>query len=328
MILSLLLAINGCLVREEIITIDEKGNGAINFEIDGEIDNANPTFALPSDKNWAIEKNSIKPGKGDQYKVDFKATKAIPAGNDWPSTFADENTNKVYLDFPTATRIYKKGNRTFYEFNRRYLARKNYHAETIYNDENDQKLEAKVYDLGLFNVTAQERDSYLNNLAYKLAYRNWHLFVDVLGVLLKEGKISIADKRELQKAAQPVLEKVFDSKIILDVLSDENKIAHGLGFLDNSSDAAFEKLMSDKYESNQALIDQFKKYLADQRLAYKITGELSAQQFSIQLNMPGEIVETSGAIDPETPNKIYWIFKGEDLFDREISLYALSVVEN
>jgi len=144
------LFLNGCFDRKEKIAIDHNGNTTINTSITGTTEKYPPLFKLPIDDPWKIIKQEIKKNKEGETEIEIISEMDIPYGEILPDRYDFKDEADQGLRFPSTLKIYKKGNRTFYEFTRRYKSRKHNPYE-IYYESIDKELEEKILDVqGIF----------------------------------------------------------------------------------------------------------------------------------------------------------------------------------
>ncbi len=329
----LILTAVSCLERNEVITIDENGNTKISAQFKGEREDFDPPIAMPSENVWNVFDNSLtNPPKNIDDEFIYGAEMEIPYGSPIPSTFATENSpiKDINLHFPTEVNVWKEGNRTFYEFKRTYQARDFLTFNLSETELWDQELEEKVWESGIFNVTEEERELYLEQYGIGYGYLNWQLFSKTLGELVRQGDISVVIKDTLDKIMYSYLEDAVRPVRLLGIMGqpdDSIEIAHA-AFEEEIHDFMLTKLIDvigkDKTRIHKRGIRIFEKLQQE----YAVTQSLDDNTFAITLNMPGYIIDTNGMIDFDDAGKVEWEFSGKHLHDVNKPLYALSVVEH
>ena len=226
--------------------------------------------------------------------------------------------------------MWSKDGRTYYEFRRTYIARK-YAATNITGGILwDQELENRVLEVGIFSVSEQDRQDYLNQYTDALGYLHWRLLWETMGRLVQDNQVTLATKAEVEQAALRYVESIVTPVRVLGILGKpENSIAPALDNLETEVHDSFYRIFSDIVGGDKTtVLRQFKSKFAAVILDYNITESLAGQTISVTLDLPGTVIATNGWVDPEKQGGVDWNFKGEDIFDADVSLYALSVVEH
>ncbi len=321
-----------CLERTEEITVAEDGTTTFIARFEGNVNNFRPPVALPSEPEWAILERKVDSSDVDHIRMELKAELVVPYGTPLPDTYAkpDAPNKEINLQFPTEVRRWSEGGRTFYEFKRTYLAR----GYGCYNITGgilwDQELEDRVLEKGIFNASEEDRVEYLDQFTSAFRYLHWRFLWETLGKLVRSGDIPVSTKENVETWAKHYLESVVTPVRILGILGkDDDSIGVALDQLKKEIHEQFARYFPSVTGSEQSEVQRkFKNLFRAATLDYDVTDALNAHQFSITLRLPGTIITANGLIDPERPGIVDWYFKGEDLHDKDISLYALSVVEH
>jgi hypothetical protein len=228
--MALLLCVS-CLERSEEITIAEDGTVTIEASFDGAARDFAPPVALPSEPEWEIEEQETDTTEEGEAAIKLKASKIIPYGQDLPYSYADpdEQEMDINLQFPTEISIAREGNRTIYDFERTYVARDYASFNLSTSHYWDQELEDRIIENGIFEVSEQDRDDYLEQYIEAFSYYHWR-FVDMaLGELVGAGKISPEMYREIDVHVWNYLEEEVTPSRILGILGkneDDIEEAH------------------------------------------------------------------------------------------------------
>ena len=153
--------LSGCFTRTEEITVDENGNSTITTSFEGEEEQYPPVYALPLDDPWEILEREISKTEDGKTKIIVTSRMSVPYSKKLPDRYNFKDETDLDLRFPSDIKITRKGNRTFYEFTRRYQSRKYFPYNFYYEDKIDKKLEEKIFEVGIFNVSKDERTQYL-----------------------------------------------------------------------------------------------------------------------------------------------------------------------
>ena len=281
---------------------------------------------MPDAPAWEIVESFVD--SSEDGKVKLEATKTVPYGESFPESFAENDKETDHLRFPTAIKMWTEGDRTFYEFSRTYKGRRHmrYHYAEEHNGE--EEIEKKVWESGIFSLTEQERENYLDNLGMSYGVYYFMIYSDALGNMVHRDELSAATKRSLETAAQPLLENLLAPDTLLNLLSMD----------DSTMTVAYDRLTDDIYRKlgdlcatgaadSGAVRRAYNASLNKFRTEHEITQSLDGSEIMLSLAMPGEIIHTNGLTDPEEPGNVAFMFEGRDLHDADISCYVLSVVE-
>lgn len=335
MVAFLALVCVSCIERSEEITVDEDGNATIIAKFDGNAEDLR-RLALPSEPEWTILTNVVDSSDTDNVSMKLEAELVVPYGTLLPETFAkpDAANKETALQFPTELKRWTENGRTYYEFKRTYMARA-YGSHDITNYLSalgawDQELEKRVLDKGIFEVSEDDRANYLEQFALAYGYLHWRFMWETSAELYRRGRISADTKENVETWAAEYVETAATPVRILGILGkDDDSIGVALDRLGDELHDAFIEYFAATVGENQADVQQ--EFIDLFRLnteIFDVTEALGAHQFSISLELPGTIVRANGMIDPDKPSTVEWFFKGGDLHDKNIPLYALSVVEN
>ena len=80
----------------------------------------------------------------------------------------------------------------------------------------------------------------------------------------------------------------------------------------------------DSVKLMQSYREAFERSITDNELTRRIDGH----SFYVALKLPGIVIDCNGYVEPGKPGEVNWLFKGKDLHDKDMRLYALSVVEH
>jgi len=321
-----------CLERTEEITVSEDGTTTIIAKFKGEVDNFRPPVALPLEPEWEILEKKVDSSDIEHIRMELKAKLVVPYGMALPETYAkpDAAVKSVNLQFPTEVRNWTEGKRTFYEFKRTYLAR----GYGYYNITGgilwDQELENRVLEKGIFDVSEEDRTKYLDQFASAFRYLHWRFLWETLGTMVRGDEIPVSTKENVETWAVHYLESVITPVRILGILGQEDdSIGVALDRLEDELHDQFVRYFLTVTGQEQTDVQEnFEDLLHTITLDYDVTEALNVHQFSVDLRLPGTIIGANGLIDPEIPGFVEWVFKGEDLHDKDIRLYALSVVDH
>lgn len=327
--LTVILAITGCIDRTEEITIAENGETTILAKFEGEGEGFKPPVALPSAPEWTYLTDTAN---FDRDRIDFKAEIVIPYGQPLPETYAKvkNGEDNINLRFPTEVKYWRDGNRTYYEFKRTYQARKYIRYNYMADEEMDKELEKRVTDEGIFNLSEEDRQRYISKLADSFTYFHYMIFSDVLGELVMNRTIFASIKKTLEKKARTHIEGIITPELVLDILGrDDDEMSEAIDELNVRVENEIVQLYKKEIGgSDKTKNERFEEVLEKTKTDYEITQKLGASQFVVLVIMPGEIISTNGLTDPDEPFSVGWIFKGSEMHDKNIPMYALSVVEH
>jgi len=327
------LLVSGCLERNESITVHEDGSASWTVEFKGDVQGHEDFLALPQPPEWDVTSMSIDSTDEGKVELHWVAHREIPHGDALPSSFAGPDREAVrssHLQFPSGVKRWREGSRTYYEFTRHYRARTYGRHHELPDIFSDAELEERVLEHGIFNVSEADRNQYLDNLSDQLRYTLFNELQDGLGILVLDGGATVAQKRASEEVAWEHLGDRIDDALLLDVLAmdeDEMDLAYEQlleGVREELVDIAGRAIRGDGRTPDSSFRHPFRVVYYDQH----VTDAINMQVFQIELVLPGEIVRTNGYTEPGEPGQVMWMFDGAALHDRDVPLYALSVVEH
>lgn len=321
----------GCIERTETITIDEHGDATFDLIFEGDYNQFDKYIALPKEPDWnIIEYKADSTSKNGKLKL--KATQFCRYQAELPRTFAtrDDDYKRSRLEFPTMIQVRQEKNRTIYTFKRQYQGRRFMRLHGPKDMRADSDLENKIIENGIFNVTEKERDQYLGDLAMQYAVLNFYQLSDLLGDLVLSGYLSTAQKQEIEIQASDYLENKLTPDLLLKILEkNDSQIENEYDKLREEVQEKFasiaSKVAGKDFESKSS---QFWSRYDQVMVDNYITEKLGSHTFNINLSMPGEIIQTNGFTEPGEHGKVTWQFTGEDLFDCNLEINAISVLEH
>lgn len=319
--------------RTETITIDQNGNTTIRARFSGDREDFLPPAALPSENaGWKILENTVDKNTPDNdNKFAYTAEIEIQNGAPLPESFTDTppHANSINLVFPTDVKMWTEGDRTFYEFSRTYQARDFLTFNLSESDFWDQKLEEKVFEEGIFNVSDEERESYLQQFGLGYGYQNLQFFSKTMGQLVRDGDILVSQRDMLNKQIYTYLEDAVRPVRLLGIMGQpEDSIGIAFSALETEiHDYMMKMFYKAVGENKPELREKAERILSRLRSEYTLTQTLDNNSFSITVYMPGQIIQSNGLVDFDEMNKVEWQFTGKHLHDCHKPLYALSVLE-
>ncbi len=325
---------NSCIEHTETIEIAEDGSATIRASYKGKAEQVKD-LALPYEDKWIVTKLIEDDAVTDSSRMELEAELTVAYGDNFPSSYAkpDDKTKDLQLQFPTEIKMWTEGNRTYYKFTRTYQARK-YKCYDVpgflgHHDLWDQDLENRVLEDGIFNVSENDRDEYLEQIIFAYAYLNWRQYWEAISVMAYEKLITIEQKVNIENQAAQYLENKLTKIRVLGILGkEEDSIGVELDRLTETIHNQFFKdfvnsVGNDNTKLHRKFTDTFEKI----KLDYKITQKLDTHEFAVSIKMPGTIIESNGFVLPEELDEAEWAFKGDELHDKNIPLYVISVVE-
>ena len=183
---------------------------------------------------------------------------------------------------------------------------------------------------GIFEVSEEDRAKYLDQFSAAFGYVHWRLLWETLGALIRKGDITVSTAGDIETWALSYIEGVVTPVRMLGIAGmDDDSIGEELDRLKEELHHQFARHFSsvvgpDRIKAQQSYTELFGRVTLD----CDVTEALDRHDFAVALNLPGRVIETNGLIDPDKPAKAEWYFEGEELHDKDIRLYALSVVEH
>lgn len=326
---SLLLA--GCLEVNEEIHVNESGEARVVIILEGDKVEFSSVVALPSEVDWQIDTLEIENPDEEKPKMKLRAERVVKPGQEFPHTFADPSdplANKQ-LQFPTELKVWTDGKRTFYEFKRTYLSRRHYRFVGGDEDQINEDLEKRVLEQGIFNVPEQDRDQYLTSLSRQFRLQMLSMYEEAMGEMIFSGRLKadLLDPVSLQ--AKQMLEEMLTPETVLSIVSlPDDSVGIALDNLKAEIEARLSQALAERTVNSDRVAEELSSALAQINLEWEITEKLDNDAFLIVVYLPGTLIKTNGKTNPDYLGTAGWEFKGKDLHDRSIPLYALSVVEH
>lgn len=260
-----------CLERHEEITVSEDGTVTIVATFDGNANEFDSPVALPSEPDWEIVEHKTDTTDDGDVRIRLKAEKTIPYKQDLPYSYvtSDEPNYDVNLQFPTELDIVHEGNRTVYEFKRTYVARDYAGFNLSTSHFWDQELEDRVLEKGIFDVSEQDRQDYLDQFCFAFAYHHWR-FVDItIGELVLAGKISPSTHGEIDSHVWNYLEDQVTPVRMLGILGQE----------EHAIDSALDELQSQVRQNILTIVASYEPYFdASRERVRKLQEGLSGEE--------------------------------------------------
>lgn len=335
-LLSIIILISfiSCIEHTEEIIISEDGTTTITSNYKGKVSEIEE-LALPCEPVWTVTKIMGDGIITDSSQMELRAETTIPYGDKIPSTYAkpDDDLKDIQLQFPTEVKFWTEGNRTYYEFKRTYQARKFqcFDLPTLFShlDIWDQDLENRILEKGIFNVSENDRDKYLDQMICAYAYLHWRLHWETISEMYAGDFITLEQKTNMEKQTADYLENTLTKVRVLGILGkEEDSIGVELNRLTKSIHKQYyTDFVKAVGEEKTKLHQKFTSIFDKTKLDYEITKKLDSHSFAVAVELPGIIIKTNGFIEFEKPNVVKWAFKGDGLHDKNIPLYVLSVVE-
>lgn len=320
----------GCLERTEKITVANDGSAVIEVSFKGDAQVLEGPQAFPSAPEWTILESSID-SSTDQPQLTLRAAREVPYGSPLPESFANKESADYELDlqFPSTITVRHQGNLTYYEFRRTYKAMRFSAFElTEIPMLWDADLEERVVDSGLLNVSESDRDQYLDQFTTALGYRFWRMNRELLVRLVLNELLKPADLDTIAARAFTHFERTVTPEFLLAVMQEHDEtIALTIDSLEQAMGDYFQSaLVTAVGSADSIVVRQFNQERARVKKEYRFAEITGAQEFTVELQLPGTVLTTNGILEHDEPGKVAWFFKGDKLHDADIPLYALSVV--
>lgn len=324
-----MLALLGCLKREETIRIEPDGTAHLQMVFNGNPDDVRTGDAMLEDPGpWEV-KDAIETDNDGDEDLTRTATLTVPPGEEFPTHFAGDDTElaDLCLAMSTSLEIEERSDGTYYHFRRVYhrrdWARIDYFRRKFVED-SLKKLEEE--DFAELNETGQ-----------------WQIARDLLDL---EGLKTLVLAEAAAKAVEPPLRQddrlaihqviagVFrevdtDRVVKILLLDDDLKDAEIAGAVQEVRDELERKINEVLSARDPAgtlgrvFMDQFER----ERRRYAISEDLADERWKVVVELPGRILgHNSLAGDPDD-GEVRWEFDGDALYDRDEVLLATSVVE-
>ena len=208
---------------------------------------------LPNKGSWKINKWETTTDKDGETELEIDAEMNIPYGETLPDRYNLENKNDMGLRFPSAVESYRKGNRTFYEFTRRYQPRK-YNRYELFYERVDKKLEDKIFEKGIFNVPLEDQVQYLNQLIPAFCLSQLRYIYDALGLMVLHDDISQYLRKNMMNSARERIGADLTPERFKEFLArvDEKTIAGEMDRITKEVDRIFISVYKEHIEADES----------------------------------------------------------------------------
>jgi len=332
LIISLaLLLFTGCLEVSEEIHVNESGEARVVITLEGDEDEFSSVVALPSEDDWQIDTLEIENPDKKEPEMKLRAERVVKPGNEFPFTFANPSDLLAdkQLQFPTELKVWNEGNRTFYEFKRTYLSRRHYRFVGGDEDQINEDLEKRVLEKGIFNVPEQDRAQYLTSLSRQFRLQMLSMYEEAMGEMIFNGQLKADLLDPVSQQAEQMLEEMLTRETVLSIVSlPDDSVGIALDNLKAETEMRLSQALAERMADSDSVAEELSSALAQINLEWEITEKLDNDVFLIVVYLPGTLIKTNGKTNPDYLGTAGWEFKGKDLHDRSIPLYALSVVEH
>jgi hypothetical protein len=319
----------GCIERKEAIRIE--ADGRVEIEVRHDTDSHAEMYlgdAVPTeDRGWIVETSTTVDDEGEE-QFHLRAVASFPADSPLPSNYASirDPDPDISLQFPTALRIEERRDGYYYHFRRVYLAR-----PWAFIDNPARLVQAKVKEIiderEFRDLPPADRAAVVRALVdlevLKLEAFARAAFDDVTPEAPQD--VWLAARTAIGAAADQL-----DIEGLVELLGGEDDQANAEAIEDQSrafQDAAIAGMRQALLETGaygqpqlRALFRRFEHY---QRY-HEVTEELGDDNFTIEVEMPGEIVGHNG--DRRSGSTVTWQFNGQFLRDRDQEILVTSRV--
>lgn len=318
--------LGGCLERIEAITVRPDRSADVVSLFKGDESDMNAGDALPTaGRTWAVEQTTTKAADGGD-KVERKATLSVPAGAEFPGTYAvDASAMAVSLRFPTEVTTEVRGDGVYYHFSRVYEGRSDApYTLTKRRLEDDKKLRA-LAEADITTLTRADRTTLIE------AFRDMEL--DKYGQFVAAGVKAITgipqDTALRIDAAVKAAARGFDTTAALDLLDQAESPERDakIAALAVKFDVSMRDALTAAVDAEPLSAKDRTAFIAacdTERLRRDVTEDLMDERWEVRLTLPGEVVaHNADGVDGTT---LIWKFDGAALMDMDKELRATSVL--
>jgi hypothetical protein len=323
----LALVLSGCLRVSESIRVTAMGGAEIEVDVKGEAWAFDAAADTPGGASWITRELPVDNRGKDKPERHLVAVLVAAPGEDLPSQYVDpaRPDAAAHLRFPTSVRTWSEDGRTFYEFRRTYQARRWQRFADPPLSPEEKQLEERILDGGIFAASEGARRAYCDLLRRQARAVTSARVVEAAGSVVAAGGLAVTDLDAVLSAADGFM---------MATLSDDN-ILRMLSMDDKGLDKAFEDLSRQLGEAVAAATEKcapgigslVMAELANVDAEWNITMRLGNNGYRVDLELPGRVIRTNGMSTAASPGRVSWEFEGKDLRDRDLPLYALSIVE-
>ncbi|MHC5024395.1 MAG: hypothetical protein ACYTGG_10880 [Planctomycetota bacterium] len=326
---AFLLLLPGCIERKESIRVG--ADGRVEMQVRHDTDSHTEMYlgdAIPAeDRGWIVQAWSDLDAEGKE-QFHLRAAATFPAGSILPSNYAsvqdpDPGTS---LQFPTALLQEERRDGTYYHFRRVYQAR-----PWAFIDNPARIVHARVKEIiderEFRDLPPADRAAVVRALVdlevLKLEAFARQAFDDVtpdapqdVWLAARAGIRSAADQLDIEGIVELLGED--DDETTAEAIEDQSR-----AFQDAAMTALRQALLETGAYGQTRLRSLFARFDFYQRY-HEITEELGDDNFTIEIEMPGEIVGHNGS--DRSGSTITWQFNGQLLRDRDLEVLVTSRV--
>ncbi len=323
--------LSGCLERRERIRIFEDGSVAFHVVWESsDFSDIDEGDAAPGQGGgWEVHRETGQNAQGQQ-QVRLVAEREVGPSVPLPSTYAPSGAERgVPLTFPTDLEIELRGEWTYYHFSRVYDARK-WSQVGVY----EEMLAEEAQKFGAVLESGQEP-----TLADRSAFAR---MIVEFTIRKYEGFARAAFLEVSPHASQTAWLNVRAGLEELRATMNYERLASLMALAESEDNAEFFEQLEREFDTEVmrrlelALADSagmgvgsvslFKRAFLREKEAFEVTQEIADDRFTIEVEMPGEIVGSNA--DSTLGNVATWQFGGEWLRDRKVEILVTSRVRS
>ena len=324
-----MLAVLGCLERDETITIEPDGTAHLLVVFKGNPDDVRTGDAMLEDPGqWEVKDRIEEDDDGDE-DLTRTATLTVPAGGEFPTHFAGDDTElaDLCLAMSTSLEIEERPDGTYYHFRRVYhrrdWARIDYFRRKFVED-SLKKLEEE--DFAELDGTGQRQIA--RDLLDLEGLKT--LVLAEAAAKAVEPPLRQDDRLAIHQVIAGVFREVDADRIVkILLLGDDHRdaeIARGVQEVKDELERKINEILFERDPAGtlgRVFMDQFER----ERRRYAISEDLADEHWKVVVELPGRILGHNSLACDSDDGEVKWEFDGDALYDRDEVLLATSVVE-
>lgn len=324
----MLLGVSGCLERKDWVTVRADGSAEIRLLVEGEDENdLNTGDKLPQAGSfWTVERGTRETPDGKLIHR-LAALRQIPAGTDFPRTFAarGDHLEEAYLQFPTSLTVEERMDGWYYHFHRVYEPRAYAQVGFLEDTASEQAAGFAAKQQSGEEIGIAEFKG-VSELLVKIAIGKIEIFareafLDTNPNTPQDAWLAVHDAlEELRRSAD------YDRLAPILKNADQEDNSQLMEQLAAEFDAATMDTIVGTLQASPFVRDTgaFRRRFEFHKRAYEITQDIGDERFEVSVEMPGSIVSHNA--DRKTNNVVTWTFPGKMLYDRRIELLVTSKI--
>ncbi|MBI2922362.1 MAG: hypothetical protein HYY18_15015 [Planctomycetes bacterium] len=331
-----LLALCGCLEREEEIVVNSNGGAELVLTYRGDPGDFDDTLHFPAGDGWTVEKRreATNNDKGPSERFIWRATRTLADLNALPDCFApaDFPDRDRALHATTKLTVRREGDLRIYEFERTWprtvsadVTRLN---DAMLNEPEMGRLLEKMNKGGLSSLSEAESTRFFEMAASSEIEKQMALAWRVVDAWSRRNGVGWEDRVQLLSKVGGVYREALSGPKVTEAvatwmkLPEADRVKFATDFLTGSRRAAIEACGSVASVKKHG---GFAEAYASEDYAVRSGSAATDDRFKLRVRFPGNVVGGNSTPDPADARVATWEFDGKDLQNGAVTLRAVAV---